>query len=125
MEIAALIVLMIFSLAGFAALFFTTFGTLIILIGAILYALMTSFSTINIKVLIILFILYLFGELCEYVFVIAGVKKFGASRAAIVGALLGGSGWSNSGSFLLWPGSYPGNFSGYFSRSVSGRTGRA
>lgn len=90
MEILALTILMALSLIGFAAIFFTTFGTLIILIGAVLHGLLTGFSILNIKVLLILFTLYLCGEVLEYLFVIIGAKKFGASNAATAGAIIGG-----------------------------------
>ncbi len=86
MEIIALVILIIFSLIGFAAIFFTTFGTLIILIGSALYALLTGFSIINLKVLLILFTLYLCGEVLEYVFIIIGAKKLGASNPAVAAA---------------------------------------
>ena len=90
MEILALALLVIFSLTGFIALFFTTFGTLIIFIGSILYALLTGFSAIGVKTLFILFTLYVCGEVLEYVLIIFGAKKFGASNAAIFGAFVGG-----------------------------------
>ncbi|UCB56448.1 MAG: DUF456 domain-containing protein [Candidatus Omnitrophota bacterium] len=90
MEALALAILIIFSLAGLAAIFFTTFGTLIILIGSLLYALLTNFSIISVKTLIILTIFYLCGEVLEYFFIIIGAKKLGASNAAAFGALIGG-----------------------------------
>jgi len=90
MEIAALAILIIFSLIGFAAIFFTTFGTLIILMGAVLYALMTGFSILGLKVLFLLFMLYVLGEVLEYILVIIGAKKLGASNIAIAGAIVGG-----------------------------------
>jgi len=90
MEIVALVILIIFSLIGFAAVFFTTFGTLIILIGSVLYALLTGFSIISLKVLLILLTLYLCGEVLEYVFIIIGAKKLGASNPAVAGAIIGG-----------------------------------
>ena len=71
------------------AIFFTTFGTLIIFIGSLLYAILTSFSILTLKHLIILFILYLVGEVCEYILVIIGAKKLGASNTAVIGALIG------------------------------------
>ena len=89
MEILAITILVIFSLVGFAAIFFTTFGTLIIFIGAILYALLTEFSELSFTKLLILLGLYLCGEVMEYVFVIFGAKKFGASNKAAMGAFHG------------------------------------
>ncbi|MBL7158460.1 MAG: DUF456 domain-containing protein [Candidatus Omnitrophica bacterium] len=90
MEIVAIGVLVLFSLVGFAAIFFTTFGTLIILIGSVLYAAMTDFLAVNLHTLILLLILYIIGEILEYVFVILGAKKFGASNIAAAGAIIGG-----------------------------------
>ena len=90
MEIVAFIVLIVFSLIGFGAIFFTTFGTLIIFIGSFLYAIMTGFSVLTAKTIIILFMLYLFGEASEYLLLIVGAKKFGASNLAIIGAFIGG-----------------------------------
>lgn len=90
MEILALAILVIFSIIGFAAIFFTTFGTLIILIGSIIYAFLTEFSLLSVKVIAILFLLYVIGEIIEYVSIIYGAKKFGASNAGIAGAFIGG-----------------------------------
>jgi len=90
MTILSLTILVLFSLVGFAAIFFTTFGTLIILSGSVIYAFMTGFSILGLKALIVLLILYFIGEGLEYILIIAGVKKLGASNAAIIGALFGG-----------------------------------
>jgi len=90
METLALVILIIFSLVGFGAIFFTTFGTLIILIGSVLYAILTNFQILSIKSLSILLLLYLCGEVLEYVFIIVGSKKLGASNLAVIGALIGG-----------------------------------
>ncbi|MDP8297475.1 MAG: DUF456 domain-containing protein [Candidatus Orphnella occulta] len=114
MEIAGLFILALFGLIGFAAIFFTTFGTLIIFIGAILYALMTGLSIIGIEALIILLILYLCGEVVEYLFVIVGAKKFGASNAATAGAVIGGIVGAIAGTGFLGIGLILGTFLGIF-----------
>lgn len=114
MEALALAIVTIFSLIGFAAIFFTTFGTLIIFIGAILYALLTNFSTLTVKTLIILLIFYLIGEALEYIFIILGAKKFGASNMAIVGALIGGIIGAIVGSAFFGIGLIVGVFVGIF-----------
>ena len=90
MEILALVILILLSLIGFAAIFFTTFGTLVILLGAVLYAFMTGFSIVSLETLLVLLVLYLCGEVLEYFFIIIGAKKLGASNAAVVGAIVGG-----------------------------------
>jgi len=113
-EILALIILLLFSLAGFIAIFFTTFGTLIILIGALIYGLMTNFDVLAIKHLIILFTLYLFGEASEYLFIIIGGKKLGASNKAIVGALIGAIVGAILGTALFGVGIIVGTFLGIF-----------
>jgi len=114
MEILALIILIVFGLVGFGAIFFTTFGTLIILIGAILYAFLTGFSILSIKTLIIIFMLYLAGEIFEYLFVILGAKKFGASNKAVIGALIGGILGAIAGVGFLGIGVILGTFLGIF-----------
>lgn len=90
MEVFALTLLLLLSLAGFAAIFFTTFGTFIIFTGTVLYAFLTGFSILGAKTLLVLLTLYLSGEVLEYVFIIIGAKKFGASNAAVLGAIIGG-----------------------------------
>ena len=90
MEILALVILILLSLIGFAAIFFTTFGTLVILLGAVLYAFMTGLSIVSLETLLVLLVLYLCGEVLEYFFIIIGAKKLGASNAAVVGAIVGG-----------------------------------
>jgi len=114
MEILALVILILFSLIGFAAIFFTTFGTLIIFIGSILYALLTGLSVINIKILLILFTLYLGGEVLEYFFIIAGAKKLGASNAAAAGAIIGGILGAILGAAFFGIGLLLGTFMGIF-----------
>ena len=90
MEMLAIIILVACSVLGFAAIFFTTFGTFIILVGSFVYAFMTDFSILNTQALIILVILYLIGEVSENLFIIIGAKKYGASNLAVAGAFVGG-----------------------------------
>lgn len=90
MELWALLLLIFFNLAGFIAIFFTSFGIFIILAGAVLYAFLTGFQIFSWGTLALFFGLYVLSEILEYVFIIAGSKKFGASNAAVAGAFLGG-----------------------------------
>lgn len=90
MEIFPLTLLVLFGIVGFVAIFFTTFGTLIIFLGAALFAFWTKFSIISIGTLVFLLILYLIGEALEYLLVIMGAKKLGSSNVAVVGAIFGG-----------------------------------
>lgn len=90
MEFLALTILAVFSIIGLAAIFFTTFGTLVILIGTAIYAALTQFSVVTGKTFLILAMLYACGEVLEYLFIVIGAKKFGASNAAAIGAIIGG-----------------------------------
>ncbi len=114
MEIAGIFILALFSIIGFAAIFFTTFGTLIILLGGILYAIMTGLLALGIEELILLLILYLCGEVVEYLFVIIGAKRFGASNAATAGAVIGGIVGAIVGVGFLGIGLILGTFLGIF-----------
>ena len=114
MEVLALVLLITFTLVGFACIFFTTFGTLVMLLGAILYALLTNLSIVGIETLLLLFGLYLVGEVSEYVFIIIGAKKFGASNAAVIGALVGGILGAIIGVFVVGIGIIFGTFLGIF-----------
>lgn len=90
MFLSAFILLIVFSLFGFLAIFFTSFGTFIILLGAMLFSWMTEFMIFDAATLIIFFLLYGFGEILEYIFTALGAKSVGASNAAVIGAILGG-----------------------------------
>lgn len=114
MEALALVVLIIFSLIGFAAIFFTTFGTLIILAASVLYAFLTRFAIIDIRTLIVLLTLYLCGEVLEYLLIILGAKRFGASNAAVVGAIVGGIIGAGAGALFFGIGLLLGAFLGIF-----------
>lgn len=90
MEFLALFILIISVIVGIIAVFFTTFGTMIVFAGCLVYAAMTGFSVLTLKTIVILFLLYALGEILEYVFIIAGAKKLGASNWAVFGAIAGG-----------------------------------
>ncbi len=114
MEGLALAILIIFSVIGFAAIFFTTFGTLIIFAGSVFYCVLTKFCVIDIKMLIVLLVLYLCGEVSEYIFIVFGAKKFGASNAAVAGAFIGGILGAVLGAGFFGLGLIPGTFLGIF-----------
>lgn len=114
METLALIILIVTALVGFIAIFFTTFGTLIITVGSLIFAMMTGFQILTIKVVIILLTLYFIGEVFEYFFIILGAKKLGASNAAVAGALIGGVLGAVLGVGFLGVGLILGTFFGIF-----------
>ena len=114
MEFLALVILLVSIVTGFTAIFFTTFGSLIITAGAVIYAAMTEFSVLTLKHLVILLTLYLCGEIVEYVCIIIGAKKFGASNAAVAGAIIGGILGAIAGVGFLGVGLILGAFLGIF-----------
>ena len=119
MDITALILLGIFTVAGLAAIFFTSIGTLIILIGAVIYALMTGLAVLEVKHLILLSVLYLCGEAAEFLLSVWGAKRFGASNRAVVGALLGGIAGAIFGAALFGVGIFLGTLLGIFLGAVA------
>ncbi len=114
LNILAIIILTLSCLAGFVAIFFTTFGTLIILCGTIIYSAMTSFEVVTFKLLLVIFVLYLIGELCEYLFIVLGTKKAGSSNAAVVGAMVGAVPGAILGAAFFGIGIILGTFLGIF-----------
>jgi uncharacterized protein len=119
-ELIAFVLLLIAGLIGLVAIFFTTFGTFIIILGSFVYSLLTGFNILGIKPFILLLILYLFGEMLEYVLLIVGTKRVGGSNAAVVGALLGGIAGAILGTAVLGVGIIIGTFLGIFVGAFSG-----
>ena len=114
LETAALVLLILSGFLGFLAVFFTGFGTFIILLGAVAYAWLTQFQTITLPLLVILLVLYLIGEILEYFLVVMGAKKWGASNWAVVGALAGGILGAASGMAFFGVGIFVGTLVGIF-----------
>jgi uncharacterized protein len=114
MELTAVTLFILFSLVGFAAIFFTTFGTLIILLGGLAYAGLTEFAPLTLKTLLFVAAWYILGEIIEYLCVILGMKKSGASNWAVIGALFGGIVGAVIGTALLGVGVFIGALLGIF-----------
>jgi uncharacterized protein len=114
MEWIALLILITFSAIGFLAIFCTTIGTLIMLIGTMLYAVLTDFTILGPVTVMVLAALYAIGELCEFILTAAGAKWFGASNGAIVGALIGGVIGALMGATLAGIGLFFGSIAGIF-----------
>lgn len=103
----AYIVFIILCLAGLIWSAFSGMGTLLIFIGAFFIGWVTDFQIINIAVLTILLSLFVLGELLEYLLVLWGAEKFGASKKAAWGALIGGILGGFIGLFLGAVGVFP------------------
>jgi len=114
MEWLALSILILSCLIGFVAVFVTTVGTLIILCGAVAYAWMTGFAALPLGGLVILLVLYLVGEVLEYVLAFVGARRLGASKAAAMGALVGGFLGAVAGAPVVGVGVFVGMLLGVF-----------
>jgi uncharacterized protein len=109
------IVLLILVLCGaFLLELFGLFGTLVVFIASLLYALLTQFQLITPSVLATLLVLYLLGEVLEYGLVMVGAKAFGASRKAGIWAVIGGILGAFLGLFMGGIGIFPGALMGIF-----------
>ena len=98
MEIAGILLFIVFSVAGIALIFLSIPGTFIILAGIFLYALMTAFSRVSWKLLFLFLLMSILAESADNLLAMLGAKKSGASKAgawavlagSIAGAFAGG-----------------------------------
>lgn len=90
MEAIITVFLLIILIFSFIFIFFGGFGTLLILLFSFLYSLLTGFEIITPKVMLALGLIYLAGEIFDYVFIVLGAKISGAGKKACFGAILGG-----------------------------------
>lgn len=65
-------------------------GTFVIFLASLIYGVITHFAQITQALIWALLGIAIFGELIEYFAGILGAKKFGTSRAGIIGAVAGG-----------------------------------
>lgn len=86
----------LFILLLFLGIFTTVYGlpgTIIILIDVIIYALLTGFDQIGIKVILVLIFLSVLGETIDFGLSMAGAQRFGASKrgawASVIGGMIG------------------------------------
>ena len=84
------VVFFLFLLAGFFGLFFGLPGNWMIVGATLVYAWATGFAQIGWGLLLLFFLLAVAGEVVEYVFGIAGARRFGSSNRGIVFSILGG-----------------------------------
>ena len=93
LEIGGLTLFILVLLFGIFSILFGLPGTVIILLDAFVYAAITGFEKIGLKILLTLLVLSILAELAEFAVGMAGAVKFGASRegfwAFFIGGLLG------------------------------------
>jgi len=114
MEWLAYFILLVSNIVGFFAIFLTTFGTFIMVAGAFIFSWMTDFRILTPQILFWIFVLYVIGEILEYLLVVLGTRKFGGSKASVWGAVLGGIAGALLGAPFFGVGAFFGTFAGIF-----------
>lgn len=93
LEIAGLTLFILVLFLGIFSIIFGFPGTVIIFTDVLLYAIITGFTKIGLKILIILAILMIIAEALEFFLGVAGAVRFGASKkgiwASIIGSIIG------------------------------------
>jgi len=90
LEIGGLTLFVLVLLFGIFSILFGLPGTVIILLDAFVYAAVTGFETIGIKILLTLLVLSILAEVAEFVVSMSGAVEYGASREGFWAFLGGG-----------------------------------
>jgi uncharacterized protein YqgC (DUF456 family) len=90
MPLVGHILFIVVLIVGLVGIPFGIPGTFIIFLASLLYAAITHFSQVTPVLIWVLLGIALFGELMEYFAGIFGARKFGASKAGVIGAVAGG-----------------------------------
>jgi uncharacterized protein YqgC (DUF456 family) len=89
-EILVIVLLVLVLIGGLVAVVFGLPGTWLILTASILYAWFTDFTVISVKLLLLLFAIAAIAELMEFGASVWGARRYGGTKRAMVGTLLGG-----------------------------------
>lgn len=115
MDYLVFFIFLIVALSGFISLIFGFPGNFIILADSIIYGWYGDFKQISIRVIIVMFVLTIMGEVLEFLIGVVGSKKYKSSNYAVAGSIIGGIAGGIWGVFfLLGAGSIPGAFLGAF-----------
>lgn len=90
MATIGVIIFLLVLIFGLLSIIFGLPGTIIIFLATLVYGLVTSFDKINLKLILILLALTILAEVIEFIVGVAGAKKFGSSRQAIIFSIVGG-----------------------------------
>jgi len=119
MDYVILAFYLLFSLAGLISLIFGLPGNFVILGASMLYGWYGGFQEITVKIIIILIVLALAGELIEFLLGILGSKKYESSNRAIVGSIIFGIIGAVLGApFFFGIGAVVGAFAGAFAGAI-------
>jgi uncharacterized protein YqgC (DUF456 family) len=115
LEIAGLTVFILVLFMGIFSIVFGIPGTAVILIDVIIYALITGFERVSIKIVLILLVISILAEAIDFSFGVAGAARFGISKRAIwIAAISGVIGAVAMTPFFLGLGTVAGIFLGGF-----------
>ena len=90
LEILGIALLVLVLIGGFIAVVFGLPGTWIILGASIVYGWFTDFAVITVKLLVLLFAIAAIAELTEFGASVWGARRYGGTKKAMLGTLLGG-----------------------------------
>lgn len=115
LEIAGLTVFILVLFMGIFSIIFGIPGTAVILIDVVLYALITGFERVSIKIVLILLVISILAEAIDFSFGVAGAAQFGISRRSIwISAISGFIGAVLMTPFFFGLGTVAGTFLGGF-----------
>jgi len=119
MDYVVLAFYLLLSLAGLVSLIFGLPGNFIILGASVLYGWYGGFREITVRVIIILVVLALAGELIEFILGVLGAKKYESSNRAIAGSIVFGIvGGIMGAPFFFGIGAVIGAFAGAFAGAI-------
>jgi hypothetical protein len=99
LEFAGLTVFILVLLIGFFSILMGLPGTLVILFDVLVYALVTGFDRIGIKILLVLVVISAIAESLEFLLGITWARRYGASKRGVTASIIGGV----IGALLLTP----------------------
>jgi len=99
LKVAVLIILILAMPAGLIAVVFGFPGTWLILATSVLYSWLTDFSVITYQMLLGLLVLAVAAEVLEFWSGLWGARRYGGSKKAMLGTLIGGL----TGAIILTP----------------------
>lgn len=119
MDYVVLAFYLLFSLAGLVSLIFGLPGNFVILGASMLFGWYGGFQEITVKIIIVLIVLALAGELIEFLLGILGSKKYESSNKAVVGSIIFGIIGAVMGApFFFGIGAVVGAFAGAFAGAI-------
>ena len=88
--IAGLTIFILILFLGIFSVVYGLPGTFIILTDVVIYAWITNFEKIGLKIIIILILIPLFAEAMDFLLGVIGAKKYGASKRGVIASVIGG-----------------------------------